>query len=57
MVRVADAEDRIARFEADVFRDDVRVERPPQWKPPRTATVEDFFERLARMRNGDGPVE
>ena len=58
LVRVADAEDRIARFEADVFRDDVSVKHQRGGQGPRTATsVEDFFERLARMRRGDGTAE
>jgi hypothetical protein len=58
MVRVADAEDRIARFEAEVFRNDLRVEHQRKGRRQSTATsVEDFFERLARMRKGDGTAE
>lgn len=58
MVRVTDAEDRIGRFEAEVFRDDGRAAHQPEAQRPRAAgTVEDFFERLTRMRNGDGPAE
>jgi hypothetical protein len=53
MVRVADAEDRIARFEGDVLRDDVRVEHPRQKRAQSSGSVEDFFERLQQMRRRD----
>lgn len=58
MVRIKAAEERIAAFEAAVFRDDVpAAERRTRIGSKPTASVEDFFERLARMRNRVDPTE